>query len=295
VLTVVLPRLLDGPNLCRFTESFIEACDGNLPDRVCLDFAELNFIEPTGVTFLSNFVHWLASMNVNADFQNHQRNSVSLRFLDDSLFFEQHLGQKNNPDARPRVTTKPLQRVGHAQSHDWVRSQLVPWLVARTGENAPTFASIGVCVSEVFNNIADHAGVDNGSIFLQHFPNINRITISVADFGLGIPHQVRTVTPDLNDVQCIIRSVKEGFTSKTTPRNRGSGLDYLLRTIVQANSGWVRIYSLGAYVTFVRGIYGVPIATSGSAAGFCPGTTIEINLRTDKLIHAEDEPEDLEW
>ena len=73
--------------------------------------------------------------------------------------------------------------------------------------------------------------LDIGSIFVQHFPRLDRVSISVADFGRGIPNAVRRVAPHLDDLAAIRKAVESGFTSKSTPGNQGAGLDYLLTTV----------------------------------------------------------------
>ena len=56
-LSVNLPSRLDGPNLCRFVQKFVDDTRNGLPRHVMLDMSRLNFIEPAGVTFLSNFIY----------------------------------------------------------------------------------------------------------------------------------------------------------------------------------------------------------------------------------------------
>jgi hypothetical protein len=150
------------------------------------------------------------------------------------------------------------------------------------------------CVSEIFNNIQDHTRYDIGSIFVQHFPHENTVTISVSDFGLGIPGNVQQKLPELTDDQAILQAVKEGFTTKSKPGNQGAGLDYLLRTVVAANGGEVTFYSCGSIVRFYRAKDQVkPFLYE--KVGFCPGTTIDINLRTDAIEVLPNEPEELTW
>jgi hypothetical protein len=148
-----------------------------------------------------------------------------------------------------------------------------------------SFYDLKTCLSELFNNI----------IFVQHYPNQDRINISLADFGLGIPAKVGEVRSGLSDPEAVVLAVQEGFTTKSIPGNAGLGLDLLLKTVVGNNSGRVTIYSGHAIVTFQRDRSGkidhCPIET----AGFCPGTTIDINLRTDLIEELPEEREDLKW
>lgn len=293
-LTLKLPGHLSGSSLCRVVSEFIRGCPAGLPASVTLDFGSLRFIEPAGVTFLSNFISWLHHKSVRVLLANHTSGSEALRFLDDSLFFEGVLGSRLNAWASPRNTTKPLVNVHHDESHAWLRMELVPWLSGRLNLTAASLHQFQVCISEIFNNIKDHSSLEIGCIFVQHFPNLHRVNIAVADFGKGIPNAVRSVRPQMTDAEAIVQAVQEGFTTKSTPRNRGAGLDYLLQTVVGANGGSVSIFSLSAHVQFTRN--GTSIESQSFAdIGFCPGTTIDIQLRTDTIVSIQDEAEDLIW
>ncbi len=204
VLNLMLPTRLDGQSLRGVIRQFLDGCpDNSIPDEVCLDFQRLSFIKPAGVTFLSNFISWLHFKEVDVTFSGHERNAEAIRFLDDSLFFEQHLGDKLNPNARPRPTTRPLVMINHDHSHAWVRHNFVPWLAAALNLSNASLHPLQVCISELFNNIQDHSSRDIGSAFAQHFPNEQLVRISIADFGRGIPRLVRDLHPDLSDNEAI--------------------------------------------------------------------------------------------
>ena len=294
-LTLLLPSQLNGAGLCQTASMFKHVSDSGTPESVTLDFACLDYVQPCGVTFLSNFAFWLARQGVKVFFSRYDRPGYAIKFLDDSLFFEQHLGRKLHANSSPRATTMPLQRVENEKSHAWLRSDFIPWLSHCIGMNAASLYTVQVSLSEIFNNIQDHADLNVGSIFIQHFPNKKIVNISIADFGCGIPHTVRTTLPELlDDSEAIKQAVQEGFTSRSTPRNRGAGLDYLLQTAVAHNGGTVSIFSLEGYVVFTRGDEGV-IARTVRKRGFCPGTTIDIALRTDTIVPVEDESEEFAW
>jgi hypothetical protein len=291
-----LPSTLDGVSLCRFVDGFIRGCEGGvIPTEVVINFSALSFVKPAGVTFLRNFISWLRKKNVTVFFSNHENiGNRAIKFLDDSLFFESHLGMRISEHSSPRDTTRPLVSIHHRESHQWLRQNLVPWLAGRLATREGTLYRFQVCVSEIFNNIQDHTDLDIGSIFAQHFPNMNRVNIAVADFGRGIPESVRQVCPGLTDVQAIEKAVQRGFTTKGVPTNRGEGLDFLLETVVKSNGGSVTIFSLGGAVKFYRS--GTEVVGYGfSDLGFCPGTTIDIELRTDTIFDLDDEEEDLQW
>ena len=183
-------------------------------------------------------------------------------------------------------------RIAHENSHDWLEHDLLPWLSNRLSLTPASLYRFKNCVAELFNNIQDHTQYDIGTICAQHFPNEARVYISLSDMGLGIPERVRTKVPGLSDAAAIIQAVQAGFTTKSVPSNQGIGLDYLLQT-VRGNGGTVSIYSLNSIVRFGSLPQVDPVIVPN--VGFCPGTTIDIVLRTDTIKNLPDEREDLEW
>lgn len=290
-----LPRQFDGQSMTQIVTHLNGAAHGGkLPPEICFNFSTLNFIRPAGVTFLNNLVGWLHVQKVKVTFAGMNLYSAPIAYLDDSLFFERHLGHKLVASSRPRSTTVPLQQVSQAESHMWLRTTLIPWLAGSLSVPEASLQQFQVCISELFNNISDHTRFDIGCIFVQHFPREDRVLISVADFGRGIPDSVRQVRQEISDVDAVLQAVEEGFTSKSTPRNRGAGLDYLLRTVALGNAGVVTIFSGSAIVKFYERS-GEIVSEVVASVGFSPGTLIEIELRTDTIESVEDDSEEFEW
>lgn len=290
---IPLPWQFNGPNISNVVAS-LNSTITTLPKDIIFDFSPLGFIDPCGVVFLSNLIHWLRERGCNPTFDGIDINRAPIKFLEDSLFFEQHIGKKLDPSSSPRSTTRPLQLIPHEKSHSWLETNLVPWLANRLSLTEASLYSFKASISELFNNIQDHANLEIGSIFVQHFPKKNTINLAIADFGPGIPSSVRKKVPNLTDSDAIQRAVEEGFTTLSRPSNRGAGLSYLLDVVAKTNGGSVTIYSNHGIVRFVapqRAIVPVVIPHNG----FCPGTTIEIELRTDTIQQLPDEREELEW
>lgn len=293
--SIAIPRNFKGATLGRFVGDIVDACPDGWPPILELDFQTLSFIRPAGVVFLSNLIWWLHQHGTAVHLMNANKDVPVVRYLDDSLFFEQHCGSKFWADSAPRRSTIPLRRIAHSHSHDWLEHSLLPWLARNIGLTQASFYDLKGCLSELFNNIKDHTRLDIGSIFVQHYPGEDRINLSLADFGIGIPEKVRTAVPGLTDSQAVIQAVQEGFTTRSTPGNAGLGLDYLLKTVVGTNSGEVTIYSGHAIVRFRQRENGKIGSHPVENVGFCPGTTIDINLRTDLIEELPEEKEELKW
>jgi hypothetical protein len=149
-------------------------------------------------------------------------------------------------------------------------------------------------MAEIFTNIQNHSRFEIGSIFGQHFPGENSIVIAVSDMGLGIPTNVRKVENIPSDSDAIVTAVQKGFTSKSFETNSGMGLDQLLRSVVVELGGKVTIYSGAGMVAFTPK-KGNIVTEQYRKIGFCPGTTIEINLDTRVIPNLPDSEDELQW
>jgi hypothetical protein len=265
----------------------------NLTD-IAFDFSHLSFIRPSGVVFLSNLIWWLNHNGTRVHFEGVSAPTAAILLLDDSGFFELHCGARLLASTSAGVAMRPLIRLAHQDSRLWLESDFVPWLAEQLNVSQTSIHGFKVCIAELFNNSKDHGKIDAGSIFVQHFPNEREVVISFSDFGVGIPHSVRDQGQDISDAESIIYAVRAGFAVKSKPWKIAGGLDYVLQTVVVRNGGQVSIYSGNAMVAFVRGASGIrPIPFP--SRGFCPGTTIDLSLRTDTIENLPEETEDLQW
>jgi hypothetical protein len=96
------------------------------PSAVDFDFSRMNFVFPSGIVFLSNLALFLVRQGSKVTFSGMDAGNDSVRFLDESLFFQQHLVEKLRPTSKPRSTTMPLMELCHAECHGWIRTNLAP-------------------------------------------------------------------------------------------------------------------------------------------------------------------------
>jgi len=103
-------------------------------------------------------------------------------------------------------------------------------------------------IDEVFNNIFDHSKSDiTGYIVTQYYPKTNKISFSVCDFGIGIPTSINNSLlkegkTKIEDWKAILKSLERGFSIKSTPRNRGFGLNNILE-LTESSNGKLLIIS----------------------------------------------------
>lgn len=276
-----------------FDESLELRCN-----KVAFDFHRLNFIDPIGVTVLSNVIEYLRSKGVSWELRNYSSSSASVQYLDDSGFFEYYLGHKLRANAALRRSTLPLKLLPHQRSHSWLESSFTPWMrsCADVSEDGDNFATIKVCLTEIFNNTRDHSGLEICSVYGQYFPQEKCVVLAISDFGVGIPTNVKRKADFKSDSEAILTAMREGFTTQSSPRNRGAGLDVLIKNVVRNNGGAVYIRSLhGAINTFkTAGGFVRSAVDSAACDAFYPGTLIEVKIYTE-LLEKVEEKEVFTW
>jgi len=289
---IVLPSQFDAPTLFRSIGNDILPWT-EVPSEVVFDFSALRFVRPSGVVFTSNLTRFLAYNGCRVLYDGLNVRKSSHKYLDDSQFFREHMGGQLDHQSCVRETTLPLIQIAHTDVFQWINFTLVPWLVTCTGLPEGSFAELRTCISEVFNNISDHSTLNVGSVFCQWFPKEDRIRIAIADFGSGIPATVRRVSQGLSDEQAISQAFDDGFSSKSLPSNRGAGLHFLRQNVVGNLGGTLTVLSGkggGGFLDASEPEKFVPY----SVPGFCPGTMLELEIRTDKFDPPK-EVEEFKW
>lgn len=290
---IILPSNFTAQSLfAQVDQNFGQLND--IPQEVTFDFSKLSFVRPSGVVFLSNFTRFLVRNGCRVNYTKMRVDSRPIKFLDDSLFFEQHFGEKLDSLSSPRATTQPLLEVRHSESHDWTRNTFVPWLSGCTQIQSYDLGELATCLSELFNNIDDHTEFDVGSIFAQWYPKEKRVIVAVADFGVGIPATVERVCPSLTDNEAIIKAFEYDFTSQSTPRNRGIGLGFLCQNVVDNLSGKLEVNSARGAVAFKK-VDNLITSVPYTQRGYCPGTLIVLEFDTTLIEQTEGKREDIQW
>ncbi len=266
---------------------------------VIFDFHYLTkFIDPVGVTFLCNLIEWLKYNNIIVKFDRIEGGSEPLRYLDNVGFFKMYLGKHIYPNWNIPATYMPLQLVEDDEAAMWLNTNLHDYLFENVSiyrhDDLSGFIS---AISEIFINISDHSKVNVGCIYAQHYPRNNDIHICIADFGVGIPSLIRNNTEDyahMQDCDLIELACTPHFSTKSSPKNRGAGLDLLLRNITMFHRGKVSIFSGHGYLHCTKGQNSKLYFSKNPRQNFYPGTMFDIHIDT-KTFESDTQGELFSW
>ena len=110
-----------------------------------------------------------------------------------------------------------------------------------------------VLIGELGNNVFDHnegswpTDVRGAIILGQNYPQEKRLEMVVADPGIGFRQSLRTVDPNLSDLEAIKLGL-EGRTGRVGEK-RGNGLILIQDWVINKFNGTVRIHSGSGLVT----------------------------------------------
>ena len=143
-------------------------------------------------------------------------------------------------------------------------------------------------MAEIYLNAFEHSQSQVG-VFIcgQYFPKKERLNLTIVDFGVGIPSNVRLFKAhefrpqQLPASKCMEWAFQEGTSTKQGDSNepRGLGLD-LLRNFVKINRGWLDMFSHEGYIRIADGQISFADRTE-----FFEGTLVNISLKCDEKYY----------
>lgn len=141
-------------------------------------------------------------------------------------------------------------------------------------------------VLEIYINAFQHGESDVGTFSCgQYYPHLQVLKLSVADFGIGIPSNVRLFFSDdpraqsLNAAYCLHWAFQRETTTRPHGTSRCMGLD-LLKDFVKINKGKLEIFSHEGYA-----LIDSEQARFMNHKPFFEGTLVNITLRCDKSFY----------
>lgn len=143
-------------------------------------------------------------------------------------------------------------------------------------------------MAEIYVNVFEHAKSPIGLFCCgQRFPKLASLELTLVDFGVGIPSNVRLFSghdPEARPytaASCMEWAFQTGTSTKpaSTPGPRGLGLD-LLQSFVRENRGRLEMFSHEGYTLIADGTI-----SHGERPEFFEGTLVNISLRCDETYY----------
>ena len=254
--------------------------------KVIFDFSGCRFLRPNAVAFLGGLARLIQSHGGQATFawdtlQDCIRENLAQNgFL--YAFGEHQQGWKGNsvayredPDDNREDPDDNLEGILNYIDEQWLGRGWVDI-------NQNLKDEIIQNVLEIYSNAFEH-GLSDIGVFTcgQHYPNLNKLKLTVIDFGVGIP---ANVCQFLKNNSILAKDALEwafqpGKTTRHSGICGGTGLDSL-KKFVKSKQGKIEVYSYEAYglIDETQEIY-------QTARTFFEGTLINITIKGNVNHH----------
>lgn len=275
---ILVPTLSDGRDDFFFksliwNQSF---CDG---DNIVFDFSSCNFLGPNAVVFLGGITRLIQSNNRHVSLaintmlpkiqMNLQQNGFALMMGSGTA------GWQGNSIPYREYVEPNKDTVLKYLTDDWLGRG---WInVSQNLKN-----EIAGRMWEIFANAFEHSLSKIGLVCCgQYFKNKKELVLAVADFGVGIPSNVRRYRgqPALQNGDAMQWAFQKGNSTRVDGGPGGVGLD-ILKDFVRVSKGSLAIYSHGgyAYIDQNSELYDNHAAHLGC-------TVVQVKLRCDDTYY----------
>jgi hypothetical protein len=206
-------------------------------------------LEPVGLAMLAAWGVWCRRQGLQVQCKNlGQRANYAARM---KLF--EHLGvdfQTSQNEREEAGRFMPLRQVRTQSELNGVIGDLSALLHLDRQQDA--LAASQYCLSELLRNVIEHAHAPDGAFVCAHNfsgRGIHRVTIAVADCGVGIRQHLGTRYPNIanSDKFALQWAMKPGITGASSglygaPDNAGAGL-FITRSIAKGTGGYFALLS----------------------------------------------------
>lgn len=243
--TIYVPRINDELNDF-FSMALIWKQANVNNDNIIFDFSDCSFLRPNAVVFLGGITRLIQESGRTVHFSlNSMQQHVKMNLLQNG--FASMMGAETEPwqgNSIPyREYVEPNEDIVLKYlTDDWLGRG---WInISQNLKN-----EIAGRMWEIFANAFEHSLSKIGLVCCgQYFKNNKELVLAVADFGVGIPSNVRAfkAQDDIEPKDAMQWAFTKGNTTSKTAWPRGVGLD-LLKEFVRVSKGSLAIYSHGGY------------------------------------------------
>jgi anti-sigma regulatory factor (Ser/Thr protein kinase) len=260
----------------------------NCNNDIEFDFSYCRFLRQNAVAFLGGMARYLQYNGRNVNFKFNTLMPGILTNLRQNGFishFDNDIGPWSG-NSIPYLETKNDEYVITYLEYNWLGRGWVN--ISKDLKNA-----IVGKVYEIFANAYEHSGSPVGVFSCgQRFQNLNELKLTVVDFGVGIPTNVKNYFNDFNlDTLWTLQwAFEEGNSTRPTSKYKGGlGLG-VLKDFIEANNGKLEIFSHNGYCLIDKD--GISFKKFNN---YFEGTVVNITLRCDEkyyCLEGEDENND---
>lgn len=277
-------ELVNWVNSSRYKNLNFRVTPGKL---LTIDFKKMKYIKPYHITPLACVIHEYLQNGYKIKLTNQsERVKHYMDSFNFNQFCEKDIDDNNFPILKYRDTF-PLWRI--EQNASSIYPNKVQTYFEQNQFNGKDLFELGNSLGELMNNIFDHSNCKIPGFTFTQYDKKKEIITSVCDFGVGIPNKINKYLKEngletLSPIECINKAIENKFSTKSTPRNKGLGLNTVLSSVAELKGKTLILSGKALYVNLPNGEQ----KTEELQMSF-PGCLIVIYLNTDNLRLKEEE------
>ena len=223
-------------------------------DNIHIDLSLVSFVHPTLILPLTILVKALGSQGCNISF-NYNANSSNYF---NTICFPSGWNPKEKENWQEQLTRFanktyiPILAIPCTTADEVFRDVTLTLLgnIIRTqiGLSGQLFTAISYMLAEIFDNIVEHARIENGWVMVQNYKHLNYLDICIADSGQGILNSyLRNNCENIQNHEQAINKAINGLSTKNYEGNRGYGIRTSRHMLVNGLGGSYFMFSGNAF------------------------------------------------
>lgn len=253
------------------------------PDEVHIDAAALGKVVPLFLLRLATFIHWHATQGRTVTLTwprdpivgaHAERMGLRAWLPTDAIVGFQMPAHQGSDDV-----VLPITQLREPTEIDSLADPLLNVITAHTRAVAALAAAFHMAVSELCGNAVEHGANPTGAfIAAQLTEGPRRLSLAVADLGMGIPEHVRQQYPEWDHDPHAIANATQERVSGTGRSDRGFGFSEILREALASamNAAEINIRSCRGHLCI--NIAGERVVPQGWETAYKRGSWISYEL-----------------
>ena len=250
---------------------------------VTFEFSQCNFLRHNAVAFLGGLTRLIQTRGGIGRFALNSIPKKVKANMDENGFIST-LGFEGTPRTGNSIPYREDSHQSEAVLVDYLKTKWLGrgWVLV---SERLRDAIVGK-VWEIYANAFEHGKSPIGIFSCgQHYPKHHELKLTVVDFGVGIPSNVRLFfkhdprAQSLSAASCLKWAFQRGTTTKPNGTSRGMGLD-LLKEFVKLNNGKLEIFSHEGYAIIDK-----TQEVFMNRQTFFEGTLVNITLKCDESYY----------
>ncbi|WP_024983786.1 ATP-binding protein [Brevibacillus borstelensis] len=248
---VQLPNVNDDPTDFYYLFDFSKLVS-EVEEDILVDFSQCGFLRQNAVAMLGGLARKAESRGIRLHFK---WDSLTRR-VKNNLRKNGFMGTFASFASNSSGNSIPYREDLNDSPDSYIEYLKEEWLHPGWVNMSPALReAITSKVYEIYRNAFDH-GLSSIGVFScgQLYPNLSELRLSIVDFGIGIPTEVKHYLRNhsMNASDALSWAFKIGNTTKPSDdHGRGLGLG-ILKDYIKANNGILEIYSNDGYVKVTK-------------------------------------------